>query len=673
VYVHRCFGFAEMESRIFVNCMAKIKINVASGGLMKDETVPRKKIAVGIDLGTTNSLVAWVNPANGNAEIIQDRWGALVPSIVALPPDAEPVVGIEAKGGLVTDPQRTIFSVKRLLGRSYADVQSISEHLGYRIIDDNNEQLVRILVDGKFYSPIELSAIILKRLKEKAEVELDAEITGAVITVPAYFNDSQRQATRDAAKIAGLPVLRIINEPTAASLAYGISGDSLAKNVLVYDLGGGTFDVSILTLEDGVFEVLSTHGDTALGGDDLDRAIMEFWLQQNPALNALYNQAESATIQSFRLAAEKAKRHVCGDMSQVYRGKLWWNPSSRLFQVRDENLEEAPSDGAQAVAELSLNYTQLLSCTQGIIEKTQQSVKFALRDAGLSAADINEVVLVGGSTRFPRIQQFLIEEMGFGKVNNTINPDEVVALGAAIEADVLSGNRSDVLLLDVTPLSLGIETAGKLMDVLIPRNTKIPFKVAREYTTSVDGQVNMRIAVFQGERELVDENRKLGEFILKNIPAMPAGFPKIQVAFVLDANGMLTVKAKELRSGISQDIEIKPQYGLSDQEVEQMLMDGFVHAKEDVEKRMVQEAINEGKQMVYTAERFIEKNHAMLSDEEMEGTKQRINDLRGLLENTDSDRNAILEAVTRLNDYTRPFAERLMDQAIAVALKGKTI
>ncbi len=673
VYVHRCFGFAEMESRIFVNCMAKIKINVASGGLMKDETVPKKKIAVGIDLGTTNSLVAWVNPVNGNAEIIQDRWGALVPSIVALPPDAEPVVGIEAKGGLVTDPQRTIFSVKRLLGRSYADVQSISEHLGYRIIDDNNEQLVRILVDGKFYSPIELSAIILKRLKEKAEVELDAEITGAVITVPAYFNDSQRQATRDAAKIAGLPVLRIINEPTAASLAYGISGDSLAKNVLVYDLGGGTFDVSILSLEDGVFEVLSTHGDTALGGDDLDRAVMEFWLQQNPALNALYNQAESATIQSFRLAAEKAKRHVCGDMSQVYRGKLWWNPSSRLFQVRDENLEEAPSDGAQAVAELSLNYSQLLSCTQGIIEKTQQSVKFALRDAGLSAADINEVVLVGGSTRFPRIQQFLMEEMGFEKVNNNINPDEVVALGAAIEADVLSGNRSDVLLLDVTPLSLGIETAGKLMDVLIPRNTKIPFKVAREYTTSVDGQVNMRIAVFQGERELVDENRKLGEFILKNIPAMPAGFPKIQVAFVLDANGMLTVKAKELRSGISQDIEIKPQYGLSDQEVEQMLMDGFVHAKEDVEKRMVQEAINEGKQMVYTAERFIEKNHAMLSDEEMNGTKQRINELSGLLEHTDSDRNAILDAVTRLNDYTRPFAERLMDQAIAVALKGKTI
>jgi len=688
-----------MESRIFVNCMAKIKINVASGGLMKDETVPKKKIAVGIDLGTTNSLVAWVNPASGNAEIIQDRWGALVPSIVALPPGAEPVVGIEAKGGLVTDPQRTIFSVKRLLGRSYADVQTISEHLGYRIIDDNNEQLVRILVDGKYYTPIELSAIILKRLKEKAEVELDVEVTGAVITVPAYFNDSQRQATRDAAKIAGLPVLRIINEPTAASLAYGISGDlankehsvdsnavtaeldkttgtsteTSAKNILVYDLGGGTFDVSILSLEDGVFEVLSTHGDTALGGDDLDRAVMEFWLQGNPSLRALYDQADSATIQSFRLAAEKAKRWVCSNLDQEYRGKLWWNPSSRLFQVREERLDEPPSDGAQGVATLSLSYTELCSCTQKIIEKTQQSVRFALRDAGVSAQQIDEVVLVGGSTRFPRIQQFLQEEMGFKQVNSTINPDEVVALGAAIEADVLSGNRSDVLLLDVTPLSLGIETAGGLMDVLIPRNTKIPFKVAREYTTSVDGQINMRIAVFQGERELVAENRKLGEFILKNIPAMPAGFPKIQVAFVLDANGMLTVKAKELRSGISQDIEIKPQYGLSDQEVEQMLMDGFVHAKEDVEKRMVQEAINEGKQMVYTAERFIEKNHALLSEEEMEGTKQRINDLRSLLENSDSDRNAILDAVTRLNDYTRPFAERLMDQAIAVALKGKTI
>lgn len=695
--VYRCFGFAEKESRIFAISMAKIKINVASGGLMKEESAAKKTIAVGIDLGTTNSLVAWVDPVSGKPEIIRDGWGTLVPSIVALPPGEEPVVGVEAKGGLVTDPQRTIFSVKRLLGRSYADVAAVTEHLGYRIIDDNSDQLVRILVDGKYYTPIELSAILLKKLKEKAENALDAQVSGAVITVPAYFNDSQRQATRDAAKIAGLPVLRIINEPTAASLAYGLSQENWAdsektgnadnsgnfgktgntansgKNILVYDLGGGTFDVSVLNLEDGVFEVLSTHGDTVLGGDDLDRAVVDFWLEGNPALKLLYTQADAAAMQSMRLAAEQAKRWVCNHADTSYTGTLWWNPISRLFQVRSTEESESPSESAQEIAQLELSYGQLCAVVLPILEKTIQSVKRALRDAGLSTKDIGEVVLVGGSTRLPEIERLLTVEMGFQRINSNLHPDEVVALGAAIEADVLSGNRSDVLLLDVTPLSLGIETAGGLMDVLIPRNTKIPYKVAREYTTSVDGQINMRIAVFQGEREMVAENRKLGEFVLKNIPAMPAGLPKIQVAFVLDANGMLTVQAKELRSGVAQDIEIKPQYGLSDQEVEQMLMDGFVHAKEDVERRMWQEAINEGKQMVYTAQRFLEKNSGMLSEEEIQGTEQRIGDLQGLVNDPASQKNAILDAVTRLNDYTRPFAERLMDQAIAVALKGKTI
>ena len=343
---------------------------------------------------------------------------------------------------------------------------------------------------------------------------------------------------------------------------------------------------------------------------------------------------------------------------------------ARIFEVKEA---EVTDSGLLAIAELGLSYEDLVTVASPIIEKTMKSVKSALKDAELSVADIDDVVLVGGSTRFPEIGRMLKEEFGFKHVNQELNPDEVVALGAAVEAEVLAGNRQDVLLLDVTPLSLGIETAGGLMDVLVPRNTKIPFKVAREYTTSVDGQVNMRIAVFQGERELVAENRKLAEFILRNIPAMPAGFPKIQVAFLLDANGMLKVKAKELRSGVEQDIEIKPQYGLTDAQVEQMLMDGFTHAKEDVEMRMVQEAINEGRQMVYTAERFVEKNGAMLNEEEIEGTKQRIENLRCLLDESSSSKDAILDAVTQLNDYTKPFAERLMDVAIAAALKGKQI
>lgn len=655
--------------------MGKIKINLVSGSI-EEPQAEKGNVVVGIDLGTTNSLVAWVNPGTGAPEVLVDEWGGLVPSVVGLLEGGDAVVGQKATGGLVTAPERTIFSVKRLLGRSYQDVSKVQELIGYRIIDDNTEQLVRILVDGRYYTPIELSAIILKELKDKAERILHANITGAVITVPAYFNDSQRMATRDAAKIAGLPILRIINEPTAASLAYGIGfqeeveGGFAAKKVLVYDLGGGTFDVSVLTIEDGVFEVLSTHGDTVLGGDDLDRAIVAHWTNQSEALQQLQSQISAAGMQSIRLAAEFAKKWVCTHRQEIFKKQLYWNPVARIFEVKEA---EVTDSGLLAIAELGLSYEDLVTVASPIIEKTMKSVKSALKDAELSVADIDDVVLVGGSTRFPEIGRMLKEEFGFKHVNQELNPDEVVALGAAVEAEVLAGNRQDVLLLDVTPLSLGIETAGGLMDVLVPRNTKIPFKVAREYTTSVDGQVNMRIAVFQGERELVAENRKLAEFILRNIPAMPAGFPKIQVAFLLDANGMLKVKAKELRSGVEQDIEIKPQYGLTDEQVEQMLMDGFTHAKEDVEMRMVQEAINEGRQMVYTAERFVEKNGAMLNEEEIEGTKQRIENLRCLLDESSSSKDAILDAVTQLNDYTKPFAERLMDVAIAAALKGKQI
>jgi molecular chaperone HscA len=620
--------------------MAKIKIDIASG------KVAKAAVVVGIDLGTTNSLVAFVNPQTHQPEIIVDEMGSLVPSVIGFQPGQLPQVGYIAKEGLIASPDRTIYSVKRLLGRSYKDVSDVQSFLSYRIIDDETDALVKVMIDDAFYNPIELSAIILKSLKQKAEKSLGADVNQAVITVPAYFNDAQRQATRDAGKLAGLDVLRILNEPTAASLSYGLNATE-AERVLVYDLGGGTFDVSILTIEEGVFEVLSTKGDTVLGGDDIDRAVMQFWISEQEVLQGL----DAGDKQKLRLMAESAKIDLSGDPESVYRNNI--------------------IVGGVAV-DLTLNYSQLQAAANPILQKTQNCIAAALKDARLKESDIQAVVMVGGSTRYPEIYKLLTALFPHVRVNNQINPDEVVALGAAIEADVLAGNRSDVLLLDVTPLSLGIETAGGLMDVLIPRNSKIPARVVREYTTSIDGQVNMKIAVFQGEREMVAENRKLGEFILKGIPAMPAGFPKIEVSFAIDANGMLQVRAKELRSNVSQEIDITPQYGLTDAQVEQMLLDGFQFAQSDVQLRMQQEAVNEAQQLIYLAKRFLDKNGGMMSQEEIDGTKQRIEDLERLLQ-SQASKDEILAAVTGLNDYTRPFAERLMDVAVASALKGKGI
>jgi molecular chaperone HscA len=620
--------------------MAKIKIDIASG------KVAKAAVVVGIDLGTTNSLVAFVNPQTHQPEIIVDEMGSLVPSVIGFQPGQLPQVGYIAKEGLIASPDRTIYSVKRLLGRSYKDVSDVQSFLSYRIIDDETDALVKVMIDDAFYNPIELSAIILKSLKQKAEKSLGADVNQAVITVPAYFNDAQRQATRDAGKLAGLDVLRILNEPTAASLSYGLNATE-AERVLVYDLGGGTFDVSILTIEEGVFEVLSTKGDTVLGGDDIDRAVMQCWISEQEVLQGL----DAGDKQKLRLMAESAKIDLSGNPESVYRNNI--------------------IVGGVTV-DLTLNYSQLQAAANPILQKTQNCIAAALKDARLKESDIQAVVMVGGSTRYPEIYKLLTSLFPHVQVNNQINPDEVVALGAAIEADVLAGNRSDVLLLDVTPLSLGIETAGGLMDVLIPRNSKIPARVGREYTTSIDGQVNMKIAVFQGEREMVAENRKLGEFILKGIPAMPAGFPKIEVSFAIDANGMLQVRAKELRSNVSQEIDITPQYGLTDAQVEQMLLDGFQFAQSDVQLRMQQEAVNEAQQLIYLAKRFLDKNGGMMSQEEIDGTKQRIEDLERLLQ-SQASKDEILAAVTGLNDYTRPFAERLMDVAVASALKGKGI
>jgi len=621
--------------------MGKISINIASA------TIELKKYIIGIDLGTTNSLVAYVPNGETTPVLVKINDQNLVPSIVYFNHQSEPLVGINAKSQLVDFPERTIFSVKRLLGKNYAELLNHAKHIGYSIIDDNSDNLVKVEIDGKFYNPIQLSSIILKELKSQAEKTLNVEITQAVITVPAYFNDTQRQATRDAGKLAGLDVLRIINEPTAAALAYGESRPEEIKTILVYDLGGGTFDVSIVQLENGIFEVLSTHGDTYLGGDDIDKGIVDFWLS---SVHELSETQKEILRPKWRVEAENAKINLSNDPNTPY-----------VFSTSIEG----------ETTELVLNKSNFDEIIKPLIAKTKVSVIKALKDATLNISDIQEVVLVGGSTRLPHVGTMLREFFPNVPLNNAINPDEVVALGAAIEADILAGNRTDILLLDVTPLSLGIETAGGLMDVIIPRNAKIPTRVAREYTTSVDGQVNLKISVFQGERELVAENRELGTFILKNIPPMPAGFPKIEIQFALNADGMLKVLAKELRSGVEQEIDIQPTYGLTDQQVEEMLMAGLEHAQSDIEIRLLQEAKNEATQIIYTTEKFIQNHSKLLNELEISETLQFVNDLKFALGLT--DRHAIQQKIEALNEFTRPFAERIMDIAVSQALKGNNI
>ncbi len=616
--------------------MAKIGINIATGSLQQAE------IIVGIDLGTTNSLVAIIHPDTKLPTALKEFDGSsIVPSVVHFDAYGNVEVGMNAKPYLETDPQNTIFSAKRLMGKSHNDIRTHQDFFAYKIIDDNRDSLVKVQVGNTFYSPIDLSSYILVELKKRAEHILKTPVTKAVITVPAYFNDTQRQATRDAGKLAGLDVLRIINEPTAASLAYGLGMDPAEeKTIAVYDLGGGTFDISILKISNGVFEVLSTNGDTYLGGDDLDRAIIEYWMKQMGVADL---EDHKILKQQLRLAAEKAK--IVLSNADTFETEF---AGEKIFITKEvfENLI-AP-----------------------IVEKTMDCCQLAMKDAALNISDINTVLMVGGSTRVPLVKKTVATFFNQA-VNDYVNPDEVVALGAAVQADILAGNNQNMLLLDITPLSLGIETMGGLMDVLLPRNSKIPTKASRQYTTQKDAQSGINIAVYQGERDLVKDNRKLGAFTLSGIPSMPAGLPKVEVSFLINADGILQVSAKELRSGVTQSIDIKPQYGLTDEEVEQRLMESITNAKADIASRALVEASTEAEQMLSVTEKFMIKNAALLSKDEMTATANAMQALQ--LAITMEDKNLIQTKTEELNDLTRPFAERVMDQAISGALKGRGI
>jgi molecular chaperone HscA len=599
------------------------------------------RLAVGIDLGTTNSLVATVR--SGAATVLPDANGRpLLPSVVRYLSSGKTEIGFAAQARQADDPKNTIVSVKRFMGRGLKDVAHV-ESTAYDFVDAPGMVQIRTVAGVK--SPVEVSAEILKVLRERSESSLAGNISGVVITVPAYFDDAQRQATKDAGKIAGLNVLRLLNEPTAAAIAYGLENASEGLYA-VYDLGGGTFDISILRLSKGVFEVVATSGDSMLGGDDFDQRLF-CWAVEKAKLPPL----NPRDMRLLQVRSREAKEHL------TFHG--------------DAPITARLSTGE--VVDLSIDTETFCSITQTLVNKTLGPMRKALRDAGLTVDDVKGVVMVGGATRMPQVQRAVGEFFRRDPLNN-LDPDKVVALGAAMQANVLAGNKpqgEDWLLLDVIPLSLGLETMGGLAERIIPRNTTIPAARAQEFTTFKDGQTGMSIHVVQGERELVSDCRSLARFELKGIPPMSAGAARVRVSFQVDADGLLSVSAKESTSGVEASVTVKPSYGLADADIERMLRDSFEHAKDDVHARALTEQRVEGQRLLEATKSALLQDESLLSDEEREAIERAMRSLEGLLAGTEHRR--IKHAADALNRATDDFAARRMDAGIKRALAGRKI